>query len=230
MTTRGNMRQPCSSGAERRTHRVAWRMDGLFREARTRSGAALAAWTVAQSAALWIVALVALPTALLRLEAAWGIARFTFPGQIPVAVVLFAACSVLNASAGAAMVRWGRGTPLPTACAPRLVARGPYAWVRNPMALFGLGQGVAVGLGLGSWLMLAVTVAAGVAWHAVVRPAEEVDLARRLGAEYADYRASVRCWLPRRAPYAAPRDVLAPFRSGGETPRSDAATPAPPRR
>ncbi|MEM6325862.1 MAG: isoprenylcysteine carboxylmethyltransferase family protein [Bacteroidota bacterium] len=178
-------------------------MAALFREARTRSRAVLAGWTAVQSAVLWVATLVALPLILLRIEAAWGIEQFTILGQVPLAMGLFGVCSLLNASAGAAMVRWGRGTPLPTACAPRLVVRGPYAYVRNPMALFGLGQGMAVGLGLGSWSMMAVTAAAGLGWHVLVRPTEEADLARRLGADYEAYRGEVRCWIPRFAPYVS---------------------------
>lgn len=176
-------------------------MPGLFREARPASTSTLAWWTALQSAAIWTAALAALPAILVATEAALGIGRFSVAGQIPLAVLLFVVFSVLNASAGAAMVQWGRGTPLPTACAPRLVARGPYAYVRNPMALFGLGQGAAVGLGLGSWLTLAAVAAGGVLWHTLVRPAEEADLARRLGVDYAAYRASVPLWIPRLRPY-----------------------------
>ncbi|MEM1115100.1 MAG: isoprenylcysteine carboxylmethyltransferase family protein [Bacteroidota bacterium] len=176
-------------------------MPGLFRETRTASTATLAVWTALQSAAIWTATLVVLPAALVATEAALGIERFALAGQVPLAVALFAVFSALNASAGASMVRWGRGTPLPTACAPRLVVRGPYAHVRNPMALFGLGQGLAVGLGLGSWLTLAAVVVGGVLWHTLVRPAEEADLERRLGDGYAAYQAAVPLWIPRLRPY-----------------------------
>ena len=178
-------------------------MASLFRETRTQNPRTLAVWTVLQSALIWVVALVAVPAAVVGMEAAVGIPRFAFGGQLLLAAGLFVLFSVLNASAGAAMVRWGKGTPLPTACAPRLVVRGPYAYLRNPMATFGLGQGAAMALGLGSWGMLAVVVVVGVGWHGLVRPAEEADLARRLGADYRAYRAHVRCWIPRLRPYRA---------------------------
>lgn len=183
--------------------RLASTMPDLFREARPASTTTLAWWTALQSAAIWTAALVVLPLVLVATEAALGIDRFAFPGQFALAGVLFVVFSALNASAGASMVRWGRGTPLPTACAPRLVVRGPYAYVRNPMAVFGLGQGAAVGLGLGSWLTLGAVVVGGVIWHTLVRPTEEADLARRLGADYAAYRAAVPLWVPRLRPYQA---------------------------
>ena len=171
----------------------------LFREARPASQATYAWWTAGQSAVVWALALVVVPFAVTRMEAALGVPGFAFGGQLPAAVVLFLASSALNAWAGASMVRHGQGTPLPTACAPRLVVRGPYAYLRNPMATFGLGQGVAVGLG--SWGMLAVVLLVGAGWHGLVRPAEERDLDRRLGADYRAYCAHVRCWLPRLYPY-----------------------------
>ena len=95
----------------------------------------------------------------------------------------------------------GEGTPLPTACARQLVVAGPYAYVRNPMAVFGLAQGAAVGIALGSWLVLAYVAAGGLLWNAVVRPAEEADMERRFGDAYRRYREQVRCWVPRRASY-----------------------------
>ena len=80
--------------------------------------------------------------------------------------------------------------------AHRLVIAGPYRRVRNPMAVAGVAQGVAVGLLGTSWLVIVYALAGGVLWHLLVRPLEEQDLASRFGADYQRYRSTVRCWVP----------------------------------
>lgn len=52
---------------------------------------------------------------------------------------------------------------------------GPYRFVRNPMALAGVTQAAAVGLMLGSWLVVAYAVIGSSLWNHVVRPGEEAD-------------------------------------------------------
>jgi protein-S-isoprenylcysteine O-methyltransferase Ste14 len=69
------------------------------------------------------------------------------------------------------------------------------------MAMGSFAQGIAVGLMLGSPLVVAYALAGAVGWNYVVRPWEEMDLVRRFGPPYARYRDSVRCWLPRLRPY-----------------------------
>ena len=91
----------------------------------------------------------------------------------------------------------GRGTPLPTDCPRHLVVAGPYRWVRNPMAVAGLTQGLAVGLGLGSWWMPVAVLAGGLLWNYAVRPVEEEHLEQLFGDQYREYRAQVNCWWPR---------------------------------
>ncbi|MFK7789074.1 MAG: isoprenylcysteine carboxylmethyltransferase family protein, partial [Phycisphaeraceae bacterium] len=78
-----------------------------------------------------------------------------------------------------------------------LVVSGPYRYVRNPMALAGIVQGLAVGLMMGSWLVLAYAMSGGVIWHVMVRPIEEADLLKRFGDPYKQYKASLRCWWPK---------------------------------
>jgi protein-S-isoprenylcysteine O-methyltransferase Ste14 len=91
----------------------------------------------------------------------------------------------------------GAGTPLPSAMPNHLVIAGPYRWVRNPMAVAGITQGVAVGLVLGSWLVIAYSMIGSLLWNYAVRPLEEADLEERFGAEFRQYRDAVRCWIPR---------------------------------
>jgi protein-S-isoprenylcysteine O-methyltransferase Ste14 len=92
----------------------------------------------------------------------------------------------------------GSGTPLPAATARDLVITGPYRWVRNPMALAGVLQTTAVGLMLGSWMVIAVAAAGATVWNVLIRPVEEADLAARFGDPYRRYAGRVRCWVPNR--------------------------------
>ena len=77
-----------------------------------------------------------------------------------------------------------------------MVVTGPYRYVRNPMAVAGLTQGVAVGLWLGSPAVVLYALAGGPLWNTFVRPWEEEDLVTRFGEPYRRYRERVRCWIP----------------------------------
>ena len=98
------------------------------------------------------------------------------------------------------MATVGRGTPLPIDTARELVTTGPYALVRNPMAVTGLSQGIGVALLIGSWAAIAYVVAGGLLWHVLVRPMEEAELEERFGESYRAYKQRVALWLPRRRP------------------------------
>jgi protein-S-isoprenylcysteine O-methyltransferase Ste14 len=91
----------------------------------------------------------------------------------------------------------GRGTLAPWDPTSRLVVRGPYRHVRNPMisGVVGVVLGEAALLGSPAVLIWAAAV---FAVNAVYLPlVEEPGLVRRFGADYAEYRAHVRRWLPR---------------------------------
>jgi protein-S-isoprenylcysteine O-methyltransferase Ste14 len=101
----------------------------------------------------------------------------------------------------ALFARVGRGTLAPWDPTSRLVVRGPYRHVRNPMIsgvlCFLLGEAAL----LGSPPLLAW---AGVffAVNAVYLPLmEEPGLSRRFGEEYETYRANVPRWVPRLRPW-----------------------------
>lgn len=93
----------------------------------------------------------------------------------------------------------GRGTPAPFDPPRRLVMRGPYRFVRNPMYL---GAGLALaGASLyfrAPWL-LAYTAAFFVVTHFFVVLYEERRLSRTFGPQYEAYRTRVRRWIPTRA-------------------------------
>lgn len=154
--------------------------------------------TFLQIAVFWGTFFVVLPYTILALEAALGLPGFDFPLRVWVGGVLFVMLGTLGLSSALGTLIVGRGTPLPTDCASVLVVTGPYRYVRNPMALAGIGQGVMVGLMLGSWLVMGYAICGGVIWHILVRPIEEADLLNRFGEPYAQYKADLRCWWPKR--------------------------------
>jgi protein-S-isoprenylcysteine O-methyltransferase Ste14 len=88
------------------------------------------------------------------------------------------------------------GTPVPARKPTTAIVRtGPYRFSRNPIYLaFSLFQ-----LGIAAWAnslwLLATLIGAVALIHFVVIPREEQYLERRFGAQYLDYKASVRRWL-----------------------------------
>ncbi|MFN7928598.1 MAG: isoprenylcysteine carboxylmethyltransferase family protein [Blastocatellia bacterium] len=157
--------------------------------------------TLLQIVVIWGVILFLLPALIVNIEQRAGLPRFTFSGQSLIAAGLFLGLSSLGIFSGVTMARLGEGTPLPVDGPRALVVRGPYAFVRNPMALAGLGQGIAVGLWFGSVAVLAYALAGSWVWQFLVRPLEEDDLLKQFGAAYEAYRKAVRCWWPRFSAY-----------------------------
>ena len=105
---------------------------------------------------------------------------------------------------GAALAVWcilsfaviGRGTPAPFDPPRRLVVRGPYRYVRNPMYL---GAGLALAgaaLFYQSGVLLAYAGAFLLAMHAFVVGYEEPTLRETFGGDYESYSRRVRRWLP----------------------------------
>lgn len=103
----------------------------------------------------------------------------------------------------------GRGTPAPIDPPKKLVHRGLYKWVRNPMylAVFALVAGEAVFLP--SWHIAVYLVCLVCAIHVFVLVYEEEVLRRSFGARYEDYRREVPRWLPRRP--RPPLQTVPPF-------------------
>jgi protein-S-isoprenylcysteine O-methyltransferase Ste14 len=107
--------------------------------------------------------------------------------------------------AGAALVLWcvltfvflGRGTPAPFDPPRRLVVRGPYRFVRNPMYV-GAGL-VLLGAALfyRSLALLGYCAAFLLVVQAFVVFYEEPTLRRTFAADYEAYCRQVRRWLPR---------------------------------
>jgi protein-S-isoprenylcysteine O-methyltransferase Ste14 len=97
----------------------------------------------------------------------------------------------------------GRGTPAPIDPPKRLVVRGLYRRVRNPMYL-------AVLLVVAGWVVLSRSarvleygVGVAVVFHLFVVFVEEPLLRRRFGPSYEAYCRAVRRWVPGRAYHAS---------------------------
>ncbi|MBC8063781.1 MAG: isoprenylcysteine carboxylmethyltransferase family protein [Chlorobia bacterium] len=155
--------------------------------------------TLIQVAFMWGSFLWLFPTLIVLVESRLGI-----PGFVPQTVIgwtLFGSASAVGLPCGVLFAVLGDGTPLPLDTANNLVIRGPYRFIRNPMATAGIVQGLAVGLILGSWSVIAFSMAGGLVWHCLARPWEEADLVVRFGSEYEAYRRAVPLWRPRLTPY-----------------------------
>ncbi|TFC06957.1 isoprenylcysteine carboxylmethyltransferase family protein [Cryobacterium adonitolivorans] len=177
-----------------------WMIRGpfAFRPAAVRPAAAThVVATFMQIAVFWGLFLVVIPLIAALLEQRWAIAIPLPAFAGPVGVAVLVAASALGIWSAVVMSTLGNGTPLPSAMPNSLVIAGPYRWVRNPMAVSGIVQGVAVGLILSSWLVIVYAIAGSMLWNYAIRPHEEADLERRFGAEFRRYRDAVRCWLPR---------------------------------
>lgn len=150
--------------------------------------------TLFQTSVFWGVFLYLIPISLLRLEQHLGVSSYDHPLVDMLAVLGFGISSLGGLSSGVTMAIAGRGTPLPVDTASRLVVVGPYRYIRNPMAFFGLAQGVFVGVYLGSYFVFPYVFFGGWIWNRYVRPVEEAELAARFGSAYETYRDRVPCW------------------------------------
>jgi len=91
----------------------------------------------------------------------------------------------------------GLGTPAPLAPTQRLVVRGLYRYVRNPIYIADAAIIAGQSLLLGRLWLLLYAVAFLIVTAAFVRWYEEPTLSRQFGDEYEAYRRAVPGWLPR---------------------------------
>jgi protein-S-isoprenylcysteine O-methyltransferase Ste14 len=109
-------------------------------------------------------------------------------------------------AAGAVLYLWcawnfaavGRGTPGPWDAPRRVVAHGPYRWVRNPIYLAALLVVLGEAGLFGSLRLLAYAGVLAACFHLFVTGYEEPALRRRFGPAYLAYRHAVPRWIPRR--------------------------------
>ena len=153
--------------------------------------------TYLQTIIFWTILLFLLPFFLYQLEENIGGAVFRFKSSLfsLLGGVLFCISSALALWSCYTLAVKGEGTPVPFDCPSKLVAEGPYRYVRNPMAISGIAQGIGVGLYLGSPLILCYVTMGLLLAEFIIHPWEEMDIERRFGAEYRKYRESVPRWF-----------------------------------
>ena len=121
------------------------------------------------------------------------------------ALASFAPLGVVVIAAGLALYLWcmwifatvGRGTPGPWDAPRRLVAVGPYRWVRNPIYLAALLVVLGEALLFGSPPLLVYAGAMAICFHLFVIGYEEPTLRRSFPGTYPQYGRTVPRWIPR---------------------------------
>lgn len=151
--------------------------------------------TFVQIVLIWTLTLIVIPT--LLLNAGGKKVELNFDCLQIGSALLFILFSSLGLYSSYHLVKYGLGTPLPLDQTQKLVITGPYGYVRNPMAVAGIGQGIAVSVFSGSCAVLFYVLLGAFVWHWFVRPTEEEDMYKRFGEPYMQYKKSVRCWIPR---------------------------------
>ena len=127
-------------------------------------------------------------------EVAWGAVAVAGVLLLGVGALLVVSTIRLFAAAG-------RGTLAPWDPTRRLVVRGPYRYVRNPMisgVLFILLGEAALFRSVPLLLWFGAVLAVNAVYLPLV---EEPGLQRRFGEDYERYRADVPRWLPRLRPW-----------------------------
>jgi len=140
--------------------------------------------------------LVFLPARILEWSGVSTIPGFGVQQAVGAIVVLLGATVAIWCVLTFALI--GRGTPAPFDPPRRLVVRGPYRYVRNPMYIGAAMALSGAALFYRSLPMLAYLIAFLLLTHAFVRMYEEPTLRRMFGLEYERYCEAVRRWLPRR--------------------------------
>jgi protein-S-isoprenylcysteine O-methyltransferase Ste14 len=129
----------------------------------------------------------------------------SWSGMVPPAAIgIWEVAGIAIGTAGVIIAIWsvlafaliGRGTPAPFDPPRRLVIRGPYRFVRNPMYI---GAGLALtgaGIYYASWPVLLYAAAFLFVLHLFVLLYEEPTLTKTFGDEYKDYCRDVLRWWP----------------------------------
>jgi protein-S-isoprenylcysteine O-methyltransferase Ste14 len=172
-----------------------------FRQARPADARWNLLKTLGQVVVFWSILLFVAPCLITVIEGRLGLERFSFAYQRPLATFFFVTFGIVGLWSGLVMAHFGQGTPLPLDSPRRLVVRGPYAFVRNPMAIASFGPGFAVALWWGSLLVFAYVMAGVWTWQYLARPLEEENMRGLFGQDFEQYSSEVPCWWPRRAPY-----------------------------
>ncbi len=171
-------------------------MFGGFRTATGTSRLRHTLVTILFTIVTWGLAFALAPWGVVTLEKMIGVPTYYYPAVSVSGIAVFIFASFIGLSSCVAMAWFGRGTPMPSATASNLVIVGPYKWIRNPMTLSGLLQGLGVGLWWGSVTIVVAVVIYFLIWNWCIRPAEERFLEQQFGDAYRAYKERVHAWRP----------------------------------
>jgi protein-S-isoprenylcysteine O-methyltransferase Ste14 len=152
-------------------------------------------------------AVVFIPAAILWISKLLGYSpKFAAAGQFLFWLAVLAASIGLCLGIWTAMlfVKFGKGTPAPWDPPKKLVIRGPYRYVRNPMIIGVMHILLAEALLFQSW-PIAGWLAVFFIGNAIYFPlVEEKSLEKRFGDDYREYKTHVLRWIPRLRPWSGP--------------------------
>ena len=166
----------------------------VFRESKAKNPIQNGLKTIFQIICVWSITLVLFPWIIID---AFEIQQISSQLIKISSYLIFTLSSILGIWSAYTIVKHGDGTPLPADQTKKLVTNGPYEYVRNPMAIAGMGQGFALSLSFGSIHILVYTIIGGLLWQIVVRPMEEKNMLKRFGEEYQKYHKNVNLWIPK---------------------------------
>jgi protein-S-isoprenylcysteine O-methyltransferase Ste14 len=93
---------------------------------------------------------------------------------------------------------FGQGTPMPLDAPRKLVVRGLYRYMRNPMYVGVMTIILGWSVMFQAWILVVYAVVVGACFHLFVVLYEERRLRHLFGKQYEDYCARVRRWVPTR--------------------------------
>lgn len=136
-----------------------------------------------------------------QIHIAWGLSLPLSIAPITVGLLVFIGGLVLMFQTISLFITVGKGTLAPWDATQKLVIRGPYRYVRNPMicGVFAILLGESIILGsvpILGWLFFVVLLN-----MVYIPPSEEPGLLKRFGEEYITYKRHVPRWIPRLKPW-----------------------------
>lgn len=167
----------------------------VFRESESKNTLINGLKTFVQIVCVWSITLVLFPW--LLMDSFGEDLTFQTDTSFILGVTIFILFGFLGLFSAHSIVKVGNGTPLPIDQTSELVISGPYRYVRNPMAIAGVGQSISVSIAFSSISVLTYTIIGAVLWHVVVRPMEENNMRMRFGSDFDEYRKRVSCWVPK---------------------------------
>jgi len=144
--------------------------------------------------ALWFF--IAFPGGLLHL-AGESLTPPPGPNRI-IGIALIAAAHIVLVALVARFVGQGGGTPVPIDPPTKMISKGLYARVRNPMYTTYVAIALGEAIFYRSWILLAYTLVFAALIQGYVVLFEEPRLRARFGAAYERYCETSGRWLPRR--------------------------------